>query len=506
MPVVGGKGNRTRKTLSFFAVNFGLSPPYDVLCDGPIIFQSLKNDLYLKRSLPKLLGAPAYPVVTECVVRELRRLGDDFTNAAIFAKRVKRVPCVHDGKADVAECLLSHLRSPSHAAFVLATNDPEASQKAARVPGVAIVSILNQKKLILQAPSLATINYVKRSQKTKIHSLSDSDRALVQEVKAAEDSLRKGRIVRKKRKRAKGPNPLSVKKSRETDRRKADGTSDPSAMLEVFPPNSESGGDKREETAVEFVAREGVNTTPHEDTDSPNATSGTRKRQRKRRRVAKPSAERDPGLGDAGKGFERSRLSQHKDQSSGSGPRGVEEQSKQVGKLQDAMGAAIAGDVSLSASRVSPAQQGKGALPPTANGTGTEGRQSVHARERTPTKSNEASVLMDTHLKRQRHQEKEGNEVSFNKSASNANRDTGASGQIRTQLSGASHGGGESKEDSGAAQKEHADTNEGQLAVLHGTQPEEKPADKSPDATVSSGRPKKHRKNRRRRPKKTASN
>lgn len=216
MRVASGKGNDARKVLSYYSVNFNLSPPYKILCDGPTIFQSLKNNLYLKQSLPKLLGATAYPVVTNCVVSELKSLGEDFSNAALFAKRAMHVPCTHEEEQiGASDCIVTRLKQRKELQLLLATNDVEVLARLSRVVGVPLITVVNQTKLMLKPPSRATLEYVEEKQQFKGVVTNAQDQALIEKVQAEELEKLPGRYQIKqikKRKRAKGPNPLSVKK------------------------------------------------------------------------------------------------------------------------------------------------------------------------------------------------------------------------------------------------------------------------------------------------------
>lgn len=216
MRIQGVGGSNSRKVLSYYRVNFDLNPPFQVLCDGPTIYLSLKNGLYLKQSLPRLLGSTAYPVVTQCIVDELRSLGDDYASATLFAKRVTRIPCAHEGKLSASECVISRLKKPMEKKLLLATTDNEVLGKVVRIPGVLIISVSNQTKLVLRPPSKATMLFVRKAEKEKGKVLPESDRKLVEDVQAAEMAMLMSRKRLGKRKRAKGPNPLSMKKTKKT--------------------------------------------------------------------------------------------------------------------------------------------------------------------------------------------------------------------------------------------------------------------------------------------------
>lgn len=214
MRTATGKGNNARKVLSYYSVNFGISAPYQVLCDGPTIFQSMRKDIFLKHALITLLGGTAYPVVTDCIVKELRALGEDFSNASIFAKRATRVPCAHQDDVSASECIMARLRVPLEKKLFCATNDAELLAKISRTPGIPIVTIVNETKLALRSPSRATLYHVLKRENAKTSCLGTSDKAFLKKFETETASKDHAPNPARKRKRAKGPNPLSMKKAK----------------------------------------------------------------------------------------------------------------------------------------------------------------------------------------------------------------------------------------------------------------------------------------------------
>ncbi|CDF40493.1 unnamed protein product [Chondrus crispus] len=214
MRTATGKGNNARKVLSYYSVNFAISAPYQVLCDGPTIFQSMRKDIFLKHALPTLLGGTAYPVVTDCIVKELRALGEDFSNASIFAKRATRVPCAHQDDVSASECIMARLRVPLEKKLFCATNDTELLAKISRTPGIPTITIVNETKLALRSPSRATLYHVQKQENAKTSCLGTSDKAFLKKFETETASKDHAPNPAKKRKRAKGPNPLSMKKAK----------------------------------------------------------------------------------------------------------------------------------------------------------------------------------------------------------------------------------------------------------------------------------------------------
>lgn len=247
MRTSSGNSNQARKILSYYRVNFQFSAPYQVLCDAPTIFQALKNDIYLKQSLPRLLGGPAYPVVTKCIVDELRSLGEDYSNASVFAKRASRLPCSHEDQLSATECIISRINTPFETKLILATNDMGVLKGVAKTPGVPLISISNRTKIVLKIPSKATKDHVRRLESFKSDVLPDPDRRFIEKVMATEKASNVNKKPVRKRKRAKEPNPLSVKKSKrvstkdDREAKGAEGGRPPKKKRKLAPDTNENG-------------------------------------------------------------------------------------------------------------------------------------------------------------------------------------------------------------------------------------------------------------------------
>ncbi|PXF49811.1 rRNA-processing protein FCF1-like [Gracilariopsis chorda] len=209
-----GGGGQNRKVLAFYRVNFNFIPPFQVLCDADIIHEAMKKDLYLKQTLPNMLSASAQPVVTSCVISDLRGRGNEYSSAAVFAKRATRLPCNHEGTLPAVDCLLRRLESHADPKVFVAAANRAILKQIASIPGIPLISIMNQTKLALRPPNKATLDHILLAEKSKTMAISDADKALLARVTEAEKASKPIRTIARRHRKAKGPNPLSVKKSR----------------------------------------------------------------------------------------------------------------------------------------------------------------------------------------------------------------------------------------------------------------------------------------------------
>lgn len=86
-------------TAMFFNYNQQLGPPFLILCDTNFINFSIKNKLDIKQGMMDCLLAKCVPMVTDCVVAELQKLGAKYRVALrMVHQNFERLPCAHKGK------------------------------------------------------------------------------------------------------------------------------------------------------------------------------------------------------------------------------------------------------------------------------------------------------------------------------------------------------------------------------------------------------------------------
>lgn len=128
----------------FLKYNTQLGPPYRVLIDTNFINFSIQHKLDIFTSLMDCLLAKVIPILTDCVVAELEKLGLQYRVALRLSKdeRFERYPCSHKGVyAD--DCLID--RVTNHKCFMVATCDRELKRRIRKIPGVPIVYITGHK-------------------------------------------------------------------------------------------------------------------------------------------------------------------------------------------------------------------------------------------------------------------------------------------------------------------------------------------------------------------------
>ncbi|KAF4921730.1 rRNA-processing protein FCF1-like protein [Colletotrichum viniferum] len=102
--------------------------------------KSVRNKIDIIPALMDLLLAKCIPVVTDCSIGELEKLGPKYRLALRVAKdeRFERLRCSHSGTyAD--DCIISTVTK--HRCYLVGTNDRELKQKLRRIPGVPLIAV-----------------------------------------------------------------------------------------------------------------------------------------------------------------------------------------------------------------------------------------------------------------------------------------------------------------------------------------------------------------------------
>uniref|UniRef100_A0A0N5AQQ7 rRNA-processing protein UTP23 homolog n=1 Tax=Syphacia muris TaxID=451379 RepID=A0A0N5AQQ7_9BILA len=181
---------RVKRLVSIFRNNFDFKPPYRVLIDGTFAMAALNNKINLREQMPKYLCEEVVICVTPCVLAELEKLGSFFYGALHICRQFEVEKCPHKPERRAADCLLRMARRMEHKTkYFIATQDADLTEKLRGIPGVPILFI-KYNGILIDRASEATLqvcfNLFFMSLKEKI----------------------------RKKKRIKGPNPLSVKKKK----------------------------------------------------------------------------------------------------------------------------------------------------------------------------------------------------------------------------------------------------------------------------------------------------
>ncbi|KAH3899253.1 rRNA-processing protein FCF1 [Saccharomycodes ludwigii] len=137
----------------FFQYNQAIRPPYQVLIDTNFINFSIQKKIDIVKGMMDCLLAKCVPMITDCVMAELEKLGPKYRIALKLARdpRIKRLSCSHRGTyAD--DCLVH--RVMQHKCYIVATNDAALKQRIRKVPGIPLMSVGGHSYVIEKLPDV----------------------------------------------------------------------------------------------------------------------------------------------------------------------------------------------------------------------------------------------------------------------------------------------------------------------------------------------------------------
>ncbi|KAL1811900.1 hypothetical protein DCAR_0624049 [Daucus carota subsp. sativus] len=235
---------RHRRTVRFFTACFGFRDPFKVLCDGTFIHHLVAHDINpVDTALSNLLGAEVKLFTTRCVLAELGRLGNAYSDSLSAARNFMVARCDHDKRKSAVDCITEIIGENNAEHFFVATQDADMRNGLQEIPGVPLIFGLRN-SLLLEPLSNSQRHFAKSAEEERLH-LNDLELKMLNMKKYSrpvlkeEDSpdMHEGMDhkimgskpiklfgeekkidpkdkVQFKRKKAKGPNPLSCKKKK----------------------------------------------------------------------------------------------------------------------------------------------------------------------------------------------------------------------------------------------------------------------------------------------------
>nr|ACO10470.1 C8orf53 [Caligus rogercresseyi] len=209
---------RVRRIPNFFKTHFNHRAPYSLLLDGTFCQEALSQKVNIKEQLPQYLLVPDLHFRSSaCAISETDKLGPQLYGASLILKGLASshlLPCDHaDSPLPAVKCLKSLVKadssssSPHKSSWIVATQDPELRLRLRKIPGVPIL-YLHGKTPTLEEPSEDTKTFLKRK---NLESISHETQVL-KTLKQKELPQELEQLSRKRKR--KGPNPLSCLKSK----------------------------------------------------------------------------------------------------------------------------------------------------------------------------------------------------------------------------------------------------------------------------------------------------
>jgi U3 small nucleolar RNA-associated protein 23 len=235
-----GRAKAARKTLKFYSINGNIKPPYKIILDGNFLAATVQQKVPLFDRMHKLLQSEEHRIyTTRSALEELNALpGDEFQEARRFGldecEIIERrdIPSGGGGGGannDIAsnpkQDIKALTRNNNVEGWFVATQDQDLSDAIRGYVNVPQMR-LTRAVLILEAPSSASRKYAQLEEKGKQMTgggtMTHDERELIEKMKDADKKKvqqEEEQVVadlgqQRRKRKAKGPNPLSCKKKK----------------------------------------------------------------------------------------------------------------------------------------------------------------------------------------------------------------------------------------------------------------------------------------------------
>ncbi|XP_059308625.1 rRNA-processing protein utp23 [Lycium ferocissimum] len=239
------KQKRHRRAVRFYTVCFGFREPFKVLCDGTFVHHLIVNSITpADTALTNILGATVKLFTTRCVLAELKSLGASYRESLNAANNLIMARCDHEQRKSAVDCITEVIGENNSEHFFVATQDADLRRSLQKIPGVPLIYALRN-ALFLEKPSSFQRQFAQSAEEERLHmtdmeynmlrlrkkrkssddkegdSSDEEEVDDISQVQTINTSVRSNGSdgkdkVRFKRKKAKGPNPLSVKKKKKS--------------------------------------------------------------------------------------------------------------------------------------------------------------------------------------------------------------------------------------------------------------------------------------------------
>ncbi len=247
------RAKANKRALVVYHYSFGFRQPYQVLVDASFLHMASMLPKAIQESMATILFGDVKLMTTNCVCNELKQGGREMKKTFYLAKGLEKRRCAHDVPVSAHECLMSVITGVDAAPpvprsitesdvpqaegdalqaqetkpikkkkskeqlvnkhnYVVGTQDIGLRTKLRQVAGVPLVYI-SKSVYILEPASEATLNYRINEERRKNMPI---ERPLKEETNEETTNDQAKPVVNRKKK-AKGPNPLSMKKKKKVN-------------------------------------------------------------------------------------------------------------------------------------------------------------------------------------------------------------------------------------------------------------------------------------------------
>lgn len=227
---MGRKKNKWfKKVVNLYRYIFKFDVPFNILIDGNFVATSINKKFEMKEILMKTLGENVHLVIPSCVVKEVSEISDKIPGLMNAISKYKIEECQHPPMSP-DNCIKSYIGKKNPKKYFVATQDHFLRLALRKIQAVPLL-FFEQNMILIDKPSHATIEASERRENLKeqpkqfekkvIEKTKDEAKEfMLEEFKKSKyykDKLEQykiNKLMGRVKRKAKGPNPLSVRKKR----------------------------------------------------------------------------------------------------------------------------------------------------------------------------------------------------------------------------------------------------------------------------------------------------
>ena len=216
-----------KKTLNFYKYIFKFDSPFKVIIDGNFASVALNKKFEMKSALEKLLDEKVILIIPSCIFKEVQSIADKLPGLSQLLSQYKIEECTH-GLLSPTNCIRDYIGNKNQSKYFVATQDNFLRVQLRNIPGVPLI-FFEQNMLLMDKPSKISIaaserrENLKEDPKKREKKLLNEKKEEIRDFLVAEfkeskyykrkqEEFKLNKLMGNIRKKAKGPNPLSVKK------------------------------------------------------------------------------------------------------------------------------------------------------------------------------------------------------------------------------------------------------------------------------------------------------
>ncbi|WVQ95412.1 hypothetical protein IAU59_002509 [Kwoniella sp. CBS 9459] len=206
-----------KRVMALYTQTFSFRQPFQILVSHDLLLEGAKSDLNMNKQFLTVVQGECKPMITQCCMEALYKLGKDVQRTTDLAKTFERRKCNHREALEPDECLKDVIGATNKHRYILASSSSALRVALQMIPGLPIIHFNPRGVLVLSPPSTATIRAKNKVEEERRIAGSKEMEGVVDGenvVGAATVAAGSSAAAVGGRKKSKGVNPLSAKKKK----------------------------------------------------------------------------------------------------------------------------------------------------------------------------------------------------------------------------------------------------------------------------------------------------